>query len=167
MKRWFTWLLVSTLKKVDFPTFGKPTIPIFKEVPNRPRSSGFFSSSCFFFGGISSDHVERCLLAISFCAWVPKSTLNTGNAKNEADLQNAGKGQNYRNDKQVTLAEVRMTRMTNPVRHMRNGWLITTDLFQTIENQRRCHWMISIWIRLGYDLTSDLMLPYYWKEWCS
>ena len=30
------WLLVSTLKKVDFPTFGIPTIPIFKEVPNLP-----------------------------------------------------------------------------------------------------------------------------------
>ena len=31
------------------PTFGRPTIPIFKDVPNRPRSTGDSSS---FFGGI-------------------------------------------------------------------------------------------------------------------
>lgn len=33
------------------PTFGMPTIPHFREVPNLPRKSGDFSSS-FFLGGI-------------------------------------------------------------------------------------------------------------------
>lgn len=46
-------LFVSTLKNVDFPTFGSPTMPHFSEVPNRPiRGVGF--SSSFFLGGISS-----------------------------------------------------------------------------------------------------------------
>ena len=33
------------------PTFGSPTIPTFKDVPNLP-SNGTVSSSCFFLGGI-------------------------------------------------------------------------------------------------------------------
>lgn len=75
------WLLVSTLKKVDFlqrtasgkplvmshnthtlqistlygtrtyPTLGNPTIPIFREVPNRPINGGCFGASTFL-GGI-------------------------------------------------------------------------------------------------------------------
>lgn len=46
------WLLVSTLKKVDFPTFGNPTIPIFKEVPNLPMIGGGLIPSPPFLGGI-------------------------------------------------------------------------------------------------------------------
>lgn len=45
------WLLVSTLKNVDLPTLGTPTMPTFKFVPTRPIS-GFFSGSSTFFGGI-------------------------------------------------------------------------------------------------------------------
>lgn len=45
--------LVRTLKKVDFPTFGTPTIPTFKFVPTRPIS-GFISGSAFFLGGIAA-----------------------------------------------------------------------------------------------------------------
>ena len=45
------WLLVNTLKKVDFPTLGIPTIPTFKLVPTRPIS-GFRSGSSIFFGAI-------------------------------------------------------------------------------------------------------------------
>lgn len=45
------WLLVRTLKKVDFPTFGIPTMPIFKLVPTRPMS-GFRSGSSGFFGAM-------------------------------------------------------------------------------------------------------------------
>merc|ERR1711872_595951 len=45
-------VLVRTLKKVDFPTLGRPTIPIFKFVPTRPMITGFSSSSPFFLGGI-------------------------------------------------------------------------------------------------------------------
>lgn len=37
-------LLVRTLKKVDFPTFGTPTMPTRKLVPTRPIR-GFFSGS--------------------------------------------------------------------------------------------------------------------------
>lgn len=44
-------LLVITLKNVDFPTFGTPTIPAFRLVPTRPIS-GFRSGSGAFFGGI-------------------------------------------------------------------------------------------------------------------
>lgn len=44
-------LLVKTLKKVDFPTFGSPTIPHFSDVPNLPIKGVGFSSS-FFLGGI-------------------------------------------------------------------------------------------------------------------
>lgn len=43
---------VRTLKNVDLPTFGTPTMPTFKLVPTRPIS-GFCSGSAFF-GGISS-----------------------------------------------------------------------------------------------------------------
>lgn len=44
--------MVSTLKKVDFPTFGNPTIPIFSEVPNLPMIGGGLIPSPPFFGGI-------------------------------------------------------------------------------------------------------------------
>jgi hypothetical protein len=44
------WDFVSTLKNVDFPTLGIPTIPTLRLVPTRPIK-GFFSSSCFL-GGI-------------------------------------------------------------------------------------------------------------------
>jgi len=37
--------------KHTYPTFGRPTIPHFSEVPNRPINGVGFSSS-FFFGGI-------------------------------------------------------------------------------------------------------------------
>ena len=37
-----------------YPTFGNPTIPHFNEVPTLPIRPGFFSSTCFFFGGILS-----------------------------------------------------------------------------------------------------------------
>lgn len=43
--------LVRTLKKVDFPTFGTPTIPILKLVPGLPMS-GLISGCSAFFGGI-------------------------------------------------------------------------------------------------------------------
>lgn len=45
------WLFVNTLKKVDFPTLGIPTMPTFKLVPTRPIS-GFRSGSSIFFGAI-------------------------------------------------------------------------------------------------------------------
>lgn len=44
-------LFVSTLKKVDLPTFGTPTMPTRKLVPTRPIN-GFFSGSSTFFGAI-------------------------------------------------------------------------------------------------------------------
>jgi len=44
-------LLVNTLKNVDLPTFGTPTMPTRKFVPTRPIN-GFFSGSSTFFGGI-------------------------------------------------------------------------------------------------------------------
>lgn len=44
-------LFVITLKNVDFPTFGTPTIPTRKLVPTRPIN-GFRSGSSIFFGGI-------------------------------------------------------------------------------------------------------------------
>lgn len=43
--------MVNTLKKVDFPTFGNPTIPIFKEVPNLPMIEGALIPSPPFLGG--------------------------------------------------------------------------------------------------------------------
>lgn len=44
-------LFVKTLKNVDFPTFGTPTMPTRKLVPTRPIN-GFRSGSSTFFGGI-------------------------------------------------------------------------------------------------------------------
>lgn len=44
-------LFVSTLKNVDLPTFGTPTMPTRKFVPTRPIN-GFFSGSSTFFGAI-------------------------------------------------------------------------------------------------------------------
>lgn len=46
-----TVLLVRALKKEDFPTLGRPTIPILRLLPGRPRR-GFSVVSCFFFGGM-------------------------------------------------------------------------------------------------------------------
>merc|ERR1719220_1296067 len=44
--------LVRTLKKVDLPTLGRPTMPIFRLVPRRPNSFSGFSTSLTFLGGI-------------------------------------------------------------------------------------------------------------------
>lgn len=44
-------LLVKTLKNVDLPTFGTPTMPILKFVPIRPINGLRSGSSCFL-GGI-------------------------------------------------------------------------------------------------------------------
>ena len=43
--------LVSTLKKVDLPTFGRPTMPTLRLVPTRPIR-GFTSGAAGFLGGI-------------------------------------------------------------------------------------------------------------------
>lgn len=51
-------LLVRTLKNVDLPTFGIPTIPTFKFVPTRPMS-GFFSGPSTFFGGMTTDSTPK------------------------------------------------------------------------------------------------------------
>ena len=45
-------VLVRTLKKVDLPTLGRPTIPHLRFVPMRPISTCFSSSTFFFLGGI-------------------------------------------------------------------------------------------------------------------
>jgi len=58
------WLLVRTLKKVDFPTFGIPTIPIFKLVPTRPIS-GFRSGSSGFFGAMLDIRDKTYVASIS------------------------------------------------------------------------------------------------------
>lgn len=47
-------LLVRTLKNVDFPTLGTPTIPTRRLVPTRPIR-GFFSGSCAFLGAIFTE----------------------------------------------------------------------------------------------------------------
>lgn len=39
-----------------YPTFGSPTIPIFKEVPKRPIRGGGFGPSPPFFGGICREN---------------------------------------------------------------------------------------------------------------
>lgn len=44
-------LFVKTLKNVDFPTLGTPTMPTRRLVPTRPIN-GFRSGSSTFFGGI-------------------------------------------------------------------------------------------------------------------
>lgn len=46
-----TALLVNTLKNVDFPTLGTPTMPMRSVVPTRPIN-GFLSGSATFFGGM-------------------------------------------------------------------------------------------------------------------
>lgn len=51
-------LFVRTLKNVDFPTLGTPTIPTLRLVPTRPIR-GFFSGSCAFLGGILSETKEK------------------------------------------------------------------------------------------------------------
>lgn len=45
---------VNALYKVDFPTFGMPTMPTFKLLEKRPNDHGprGSSSTSFFFGGI-------------------------------------------------------------------------------------------------------------------
>ena len=45
--------LVSTLKKVDLPTLGSPTMPTFRLVPTRPIR-GLGSGAAGFLGGIFS-----------------------------------------------------------------------------------------------------------------
>lgn len=63
------WLLVSTLKKVDLPTFGIPTIPTLRFVPTRPIN-GFFSGSSTFFGGILQMKYPRLsVVYIKFHIW--------------------------------------------------------------------------------------------------
>jgi len=54
------------LKKVDFPTFGKPTIPILREVPSRPKRSGGFSTSFFFLGGMLTSQIKPKFRKIKF-----------------------------------------------------------------------------------------------------
>lgn len=44
-------LFVRTLKNVDLPTFGTPTMPTRRFVPTRPMM-GFFSGSSGFLGAI-------------------------------------------------------------------------------------------------------------------
>lgn len=51
-------LLVITLKKVDFPTFGTPTIPQRKFVPTLPIK-GLTSGSPTFFGAISIEESSK------------------------------------------------------------------------------------------------------------
>lgn len=46
-------LFVRTLKKVDLPTLGTPTIPIRKLVPRRPINGLRSGTPSCFFGGIS------------------------------------------------------------------------------------------------------------------
>jgi hypothetical protein len=48
---------VSALKNSDFPTFGNPTIPIFKLFPGLPSKTLSFST--VFLGGILVDFDER------------------------------------------------------------------------------------------------------------
>ena len=47
--------LVKTLKKVDFPTFGNPTMPHLRLVPIRPMRTIFSSATSFFLGGIVAE----------------------------------------------------------------------------------------------------------------
>lgn len=49
---------VSTLKKVDLPTFGSPTMPTLRLVPTRPMR-GLGSGTAGFLGGISSHCFEE------------------------------------------------------------------------------------------------------------
>jgi hypothetical protein len=59
-------LFVKTLKNVDFPTFGKPTMPHFSDVPKRPiRGGAFVAPSSFFFGGI----LLACLTHATTANW--------------------------------------------------------------------------------------------------
>jgi len=41
--------------RYTYPTFGNPTIPIFKEVPKRPIRGACFGPSPPFFGGICGE----------------------------------------------------------------------------------------------------------------
>lgn len=50
------------LNKVDLPTFGKPTIPIFSVFDGRPQRQGTLLSIEAFFGGIFNSYTY-----ISFC----------------------------------------------------------------------------------------------------
>lgn len=60
-------LFVNTLKNVDFPTFGTPTMPTFKFVPTRPIK-GFRSGSGAFFGGILKKKKKIQLARIFVCS---------------------------------------------------------------------------------------------------
>lgn len=53
-------LLVRTLKNVDFPTLGTPTIPTLRLVPTRPIM-GFRSGSCTFLGGMATETKDQFL----------------------------------------------------------------------------------------------------------
>lgn len=64
-------LCVSTLKNVDLPTFGTPTIPIRRLVPMRPIN-GFTSGTSAFLGGI---------LEINSIIGIKKKYINTLNQK--------------------------------------------------------------------------------------
>lgn len=52
------WDFVSTLKNVDFPTLGIPTIPILRLVPTRPIK-GLTSGSCFLGGILLLSQLKR------------------------------------------------------------------------------------------------------------
>lgn len=72
--------LVRVLKRVDFPTFGNPTIPIFRWDENRPRIGLSAGTSFDFFGGIFSlsfflsfcgggrNQKEKRACALGFCS---------------------------------------------------------------------------------------------------
>lgn len=60
------WVLVSTLKNVDLPTLGRPTMPHFKLVPRRPMMTGFSSTTSFFLGGISCNKMTFSALFWAF-----------------------------------------------------------------------------------------------------
>ena len=45
-------VLVRTLKKVDLPTLGRPTMPHLRLVLRRPKMTIFSSATSFFLGGI-------------------------------------------------------------------------------------------------------------------
>lgn len=53
-----SWVLDSKLKKLDFPTLGTPTIPIFKLLPGRPKRI-FFSGSTFFPLGANGESISK------------------------------------------------------------------------------------------------------------
>lgn len=73
------WLFVRTLKNVDFPTLGIPTIPTFRLVPTRPIS-GFLSGSSIFFGAILRQKHITDLFSVRSVR--PVKFLSTSNGSN-------------------------------------------------------------------------------------